>query len=881
MQWNSNNGCPHDQLLRQSLFDADCISGELIAHIEICLTCQNRLETMTTGNSLADTRDEWQQYSSTQNSLSPPLRPNDLGSVGPFAVESVIGTGGMGIVYRGWDTLLNRAVAIKLVKPDQSEKARHRFRRECLALAQIQHDHIVPVYSTGPLPNGMSYLVLPLMTGGSLSELLADHSLSTRDAATIVCSIARGLDAAHAAGLIHRDVKPANILFDEPGGRAKLTDFGLVRAAHGEGLTQTQTDLICGTPEYMSPEQAHQPDRIDARSDIYSLGITLYECLTGVPPYRGRPMDILNQHRLGDPMSPSRLNRNIPRDLEAICLKAIATEPDDRYATARQLADDLQRFLDSRPVHAKPVSQWKRAKLWSQRNRSLAISLATIFFVLLLGIVVSTTFWIRSETNAQEAFNLNTKLLIKNDELLKNRERLRTSVARFQEKVFSDESLHWQMSRSFRAAMFRDVIEFLDEFSTYDPVKIQSEQRDPLAEDFLNVARASSHVGQTEETKLSALRVIGRLQPITDSSDCRSLGNWLMLNESTRILMDVAAAKLSMFKHSQDHDVAKSIVFETCSLEELQKLGRLSAERAIQLAPEDLDAKVNHLATQYFCLITRQPEDEKQVDEMERILANLMQIADPLIEKHDHLILPSVIKLAAEIGWKIFEIKPAAVVSWFPGIERGIISCREMLRANDRSILGMSLLHGLHKYHHGRALAAENRHADAAKTFTEASSILNQVVLLQPQNRFAVLEFGRVSEAATRSLMKVGDYEQAQKTLDASLIKVSKSLQTDPTDNELRKRVIEWFCLYGEISCHIEDWDWAARAYATAAGDCKLFSHPSRELFDWLYEKRQHALQELLKIIDKSAMAANKASFEKNLELWPAEYSQWFDAHNR
>ena len=880
MQWNSNNGCPHDQILKQSLVDADSTSGELIAHIEICLACQNRLESMTTGNSLAETRDEWQKYSSTQSSLSPPLRPNDLGSVGPFAVESVLGTGGMGIVYRGWDTLLNRAVAIKLVKSDQSENARQRFRRECHALAQIQNDHIVPVYSTGPLPNGMSYLVLPLMIGGSLSELLADHLLSTRDAATIICSIAKGLAAAHAAGLIHRDVKPANILFDEPGGRAKLTDFGLVRAAQGQVLTQTQTDLICGTPEYMSPEQAHHPDRIDARSDIYSLGITLYECLTGVPPYRGQPLDILNQHRLGDLTSPSRLNRNIPRDLEVICLKAIATQPDDRYATAIQLADDLQRFLESRPVHAKPVSQWKRAKLWSQRNRSLAFSLATIFFVLLSGIFASSTFWIRSETNAKEARDLNTKLLSKNDELLQNRERLRTSVARFQEKVFSDESLHWQMSRNFRAAMFRDVIEFLDEFSTYDPIKIQSDQLDPLAEDFLDVARAASHVGQTEETKLAAFRVIGRLQPITESSDCRSLGNWLMLNESTRILMDIAASNLYVFTQSQDRNTSKPIVFEALSLEELQQLGRLSAERAIQLAPEDLNAKVNHMATQYTCLITQKPTDEKQVEEMERILANLMQIADPLIEKHDHLMLPSVIKLAAEIGWKIFEAKPAAVASWFSGIDRGILRCREGLRTNDRSILGMSLLQGVHKYYHGRALTAENRHTEAAKTFADAIPIINQVVALQPQNRLAVLELGRVSEAATRSFMQVGDYAQAQKILDASLIKVSKSLQTDPTDNELRKRVIEWFCLYGEISRQIEDWDWAARAYATAAGDCKLFSNPSRELAHWLYEKRKHALNELLEVIDKSAMAANRASYEKSLELWPAEFSQWLGEFN-
>ncbi len=117
MQWTANNGCPDDQILEQSLYDASSTSEELIAHIESCATCQTRLESMTTGDSLAGSRDHWQRYSASQSSLSSPLRPNDLGSVGPFAVESVIGSGGMGIVYRGWDTLLHRAVAIKLVKP--------------------------------------------------------------------------------------------------------------------------------------------------------------------------------------------------------------------------------------------------------------------------------------------------------------------------------------------------------------------------------------------------------------------------------------------------------------------------------------------------------------------------------------------------------------------------------------------------------------------------------------------------------------------------------------------------------------------------------------------------------------------------------------------
>ncbi len=193
----------------------------------------------------------------------------------------------------------------------------------------------------------------------------------------------------------------------------------------------------------------------------------------------------------------------------------------------------------------------------------------------------------------------------------------------------------------------------------------------------------------------------------------------------------------------------------------------------------------------------------------------------------------------------------------------------------------MSLLQAVHNNFHGRALAEENQHTEAVEAFTRAIKILNQVVTLQPQNRIAILELGQVSEAATRSLMQINDYTQAQKTLDASLMRVSKSLQTDPTDNELRQKLIEWFCLYGEISRHIEDWDWAARGYATAAGDCKLFSNPSPELCQWLFEKRQYALKQLLEIIDKSSMAANRADYEKHLEAWPAEYAQWFELSSR
>ncbi len=883
MPWISENDCPEELLLKQSIQEGYGVSAELIAHIDSCETCQQRLENLTSGHSLSATRDQWQRHTSARELLSPPLRPTDLGSIGQFAVESVIGAGGMGIVYRGWDTLLGRAVAIKVVKPDQSDQANQRFRRECLALAQIQHDHIVPVYSTGPLPNGMSYLVLPLMTGGSLSELLADHLLPTRQAAEIVHAVACGLSAAHAVGLIHRDVKPANVLFDEPGGRPRLTDFGLVRMQQDQRLTQS--DLICGTPEYMSPEQAFQPDRIDARSDVYSLGITLYQCLTGAPPYRGHPLDILNQHRIGDVMAPSRLNRQISRDLEAICLKAISTAPEDRYSSAMAFADDLRRFLDSRPVNAKPASNWKRTKLWCHRNRSLAVSLATIFLVLLSAVIVSWTFWFRSEVNAREAFKLNTQLIATNQELLANRNRLRTSVRRFQEKVFSDESLHWQMSRDFRANMFRDVIDFLDDFSSHDPFNLQSDQLDPLSKDYLEVARAAAHVRQNDEAQVAAGRVIARLQALVETKDNPNLANWSMLNEAARILIRIDADEPTRREDNRNDKKFNWARHSPPSWNELLRLSQTSATRALEIAPADVNAKLNYLATQYTCLFPPQaegkssdtnsedPTNKRSVGKLEEILTKVIELADSL-QPDEYAAMSAAVTLATEISWKIIDDNPQMVETWSPLIERQIVRCREVLRSHELSITGMELLRGGDLYHRGLALMTEKRHTEAAKLFGEAIPILNRAVVLQPQNRRAVLEYGQVTEAAARCFMQIDDYQQAQRMLDASLIVVSQSLQTDPADNDLRKKIIEWFCLYGDVSRQIEDYDWATRGYATAAGDCKLFANPSPELLRWSYEKRKYALNELLEIIDKSPMADKRAMYEQMVEQLDRDLSQ-------
>ncbi len=183
---------------------------------------------------------------------------------------------------------------------------------------------------------------------------MADSDI--REAADWIRQIALGLEAAHRQGMIHRDVKPANILLDATDGRAKLTDFGLARTFGDETLTQA--DVLAGTPQYMSPEQASSDPNLGPSTDIYSLGITLYELLTGATPFQGQPLQILQQHRETSPLRPSGLNPEIPRDLENICLKAISKHPAARYATAPEFADDLQRFLDGRPVLAHETTRF-------------------------------------------------------------------------------------------------------------------------------------------------------------------------------------------------------------------------------------------------------------------------------------------------------------------------------------------------------------------------------------------------------------------------------------------------------------------------------------------------------------------------------------------
>jgi WD40 repeat protein/serine/threonine protein kinase len=324
--------------------------------------------------------------------------------VGAYRLLEEIGRGGMGIVYRALDESLGRVVALKVVRPERAgeDSDRARLIREARVAARFRNDYVVLVHAVGDPPGGSPYLVMEYIDGPTLADWLTSKPRpGPREIARVVAQIAHGLDSAHHAGLIHRDVKPTNILIERGSGRPKLTDFGLARESGNSGLTRE--GVLAGTPTYMSPEQVRADPSLDRRTDIYSLGATLYEALVGRPPFTGPTLGVLRRIVEDDPIAPRRLDDTIPRDLETICLKAMAREPARRYQTARDLADDLERCLDGRPISARPVSRWEQAVKWARRRPAVAALLAAVVAVTAVGFVLVSWQWYRATTERRRA----------------------------------------------------------------------------------------------------------------------------------------------------------------------------------------------------------------------------------------------------------------------------------------------------------------------------------------------------------------------------------------------------------------------------------------------------------------------------------------------
>jgi serine/threonine protein kinase/tetratricopeptide (TPR) repeat protein len=356
--------------------------------------------------------------------------PGSPSCLGDYRLLREVGRGGMGVVYEAEQISLGRRVAVKVLPFAASldRKQLARFQVEAQAAASLNHPHIVPIFAVG-CDLGAHFYAMQFVDGRSLADVVAAKRgpgsngnrapeaesrvtpdlLSARSVAALGVQAAGALEHAHGLGVLHRDVKPANLLVD-PRGHLWVTDFGLARLQDSGNLTQTG-DLL-GTLRYMSPEQARADRVLDPRADVYSLGVTLYELLTLIPAFEcSEREELLRKITLEDPVLPRKIDPSIPRDLETIVLKAMSKEPEARYASALALADDLQRFLDDRPILARRPGPRERIGRWARRHKTAVATAAVVLILTVVGMTTSSILLWRGESRTKAHLQLALKAL--------------------------------------------------------------------------------------------------------------------------------------------------------------------------------------------------------------------------------------------------------------------------------------------------------------------------------------------------------------------------------------------------------------------------------------------------------------------------------------
>jgi len=332
-----------------------------------------------------------------------------VSQIGRYQTIRVLGEGAFGCVFEAHDPQLDRAVAIKVAKSINSEVAIERFLREARSAAQLRHPNIIPVHEYGKVDD-KHIIVYEYIEGETLkSYIKRKHPLPLDEALRLVRLIAEGLNYAHSKGIIHRDMKPDNVMIDASG-QPHIADFGCARSMDAD-VSLTMDGSILGTPTYMSPEQASgKSNQADGRTDIWSLGVMLYEMVGGKKPFSGKLTDLLFWIRNHDPPPLRKVNALAPVDIETICKKCLQRELPDRFASAQDLADEIERFERGEPIHSRSVTTLRRLILWRKRNPTVANLLAAIAVTLIAGTTVSSYFAVKAWR--EESARINSQLAL-------------------------------------------------------------------------------------------------------------------------------------------------------------------------------------------------------------------------------------------------------------------------------------------------------------------------------------------------------------------------------------------------------------------------------------------------------------------------------------
>ncbi|MEW4490596.1 serine/threonine-protein kinase [Thalassoglobus sp. JC818] len=341
--------------------------------------CINLLDSMATDGGQDSVAQTLVSSDSGWSSSSLQSLPREFGS---YVLEAELGRGGMGVVYRARHQTLDSHFALKMVRSCEfaSDEEVRRFFREARAASRLRHSNIVSVHDAGE-HEGIPFLVMAYISECTLADRIKEGEISLDESTAMLIQIARAVGYLHRQDVIHRDLKPSNILIDDDG-NAFVTDFGLAKVFELDD-EQTMSGAILGTPAYMSPEQAWgKVNSVTFRSDIYSLGAILYELSTGQPPFsESVPLDQILRLRDSEPKHPQKINPAIPRPLAQICMRCLEKKPENRYGSADELADDLERFLNQEPIVLKSMGLWNSVRRWARREPALVVHL-TAFIVI-------------------------------------------------------------------------------------------------------------------------------------------------------------------------------------------------------------------------------------------------------------------------------------------------------------------------------------------------------------------------------------------------------------------------------------------------------------------------------------------------------------------
>lgn len=805
-----------------------------------------------------------------------------------YALIRVLGRGGSGLVVLAFDTKLNREVAIKFLVHD-SELNKQRLSREGRILAELDHPNVVRVLDMGEFANSLEsrkslYLVMEYVAGGSAVAFPWRAETNYRELAVMLIGVAQGLQLAHTQGLVHRDIKPGNLLIDSEKRVLKVADFGLAKHV-GESSTQvTQAGNLVGTPEYMSPEQIvgtlGDADATENRgetpsTDIYSLGATLYALLTEQPPFSGNPLAILRQIPEVQPVAPSILNPDVPRSLELICLHAMEKIPSRRYASMQEFAQDLQRFVDGRPVHARTPSLWQLGVDWCSRNRALASTLILLFCSLLGGVVGTTWMWLQASNNAKESASFASSLQ-------DNRRRLRDSVSRFQQRIFAEEAMHWQMTEEFRREMFTDVIKYLDEFSELlNESNIELSELEQLAGDYLMISKAAREVGRYEDAILAADRALKLVDQHRAGRNEHSASNWLHLEFRAASAACRARIPLQSFldiggktssKQANRSATNAAAVDAGRFASRCQSLVQQAQQQSGMAKAIDVSAATEdqfrwEIAKRDCVLLSLAVEGEPSRETIHEAIATYeqclheLQRGKPVIPSERRLILG---ELGCELAWHVtsrpLEGEERRILE---GSEILITKMRDQLRSLERQLTNTDWLLGITLGRKALLISQSDSIEEACKVAQLASSSIDRALEMRPQNRKWIDESVRIELLYCDWLMQAGEFEKVQTVLTNLIKKKLRLSKSAPNDYQQRKHIIQLFVKLADLSRSLGNQVRAREEYYIAAQDCRIvLLNPEDQ--QWVLDVRPWLLSQVIEMDSDRKFRDGPLTLESN-----------------